>query len=225
MKLQRVFALATVLALMAGAATTASAQRGQGGGRGGFGMMGGGMAGLVMIKPVQEELKLTADQTKEVTKIAEDAMEAGRGSFGNLRDASPEDRRAAMEKFQKQAAETDKKIAAALKPEQATRLKELSIQRRGVGALMDPEVATTLKLSDDQKTKLGEALRFGGPGGGGGQNASPEDRAKAREEREAKAKGILSAEQNEQFTKLQGKKFDFPAPQGRQGGGKKRGTT
>jgi Spy/CpxP family protein refolding chaperone len=245
MKLQRVIALATVLALMAGFASTASAQRGQGGGRGGFGMMGGGTAGLVMMKPVQEELKLTPDQTKEVTKIADDAMEAGRESFGNLRDASPEDRRAAMEKFQKQAAETDKKIAAALKPEQAARLKELSIQRRGVGALLDPEVATTLKLSDDQKSKLGEALRFGGPGGSGGgggggagPNASDEERAaarermvKAREERESKAKGILTAEQNEQFTKLQGKKFDFPAPQGRQGGGgnggggKRRATT
>ena len=102
------------------------------GGRGGFGMMGGGTAGLVMMKPVQEELKLTSDQTSAVTKIAEDAMEAGRESFGNLRGASQEERREAMEKMQKQSAETDKKIAAALKPEQAARLKELAIQRRGV---------------------------------------------------------------------------------------------
>jgi hypothetical protein len=142
-------------------------------------------------------------------------------------------------------AETDKKIAAALKPEQATRLKELSIQRRGPMALMDPEVATALKLSDDQKEKIGEALRPGPGGGGGGgggggfnPNASDEERAAARErmekaraERETKVKGILSADQNEQFTKMQGKKFDFPAPQGRPGGGGgggrggKRGTT
>jgi Spy/CpxP family protein refolding chaperone len=123
MILRRLCALAAVLALVVGFASTASAQRGQGGGRGGFGMMGGGgTAGLVMMKPVQEELKLTADQTTAVTKIAEDAMEAARESFGGLRDASPEDRRAAMEKLGKQAAENDKKIAAALKPEQAARL-------------------------------------------------------------------------------------------------------
>ena len=107
---------------------------------------------------------------------------------------------------------------------------------------MDPEVATALKLSDEQKSKLGEALRGGGPGGpgggggfGGGPNASDEDRAaarermnKAREEREAKVKGILTSDQNEQFTKMQGKKFEFPAPQGRPGAGgagKRRATT
>jgi hypothetical protein len=95
---------------------------------------------------------------------------------------------------------------------------------------LDPEVATALKLSDDQKEKIGEALRPGQGGGGGfggaGPNASDEERAaarerfnKAREERETKVKGILSSDQNEQFTKMQGKKFDFPAPQGRPGGG------
>ncbi|HEY2841304.1 MAG TPA: hypothetical protein VGJ26_19260 [Pirellulales bacterium] len=235
MRLRHICALATVLALGAICVSPASAQQGRGG-RGGFGMgMGGGMGMLVTMKPVQEELKLTSDQIESATKVAEEAQAAVRESFGNLRDASPEDRRAAMEKMQKQTAETDKKILAALKPEQATRLKELSIQRRSVGALMDPEVATTLKLSDDQKTKLGEALRPGpgGPGGGGGgggggagPNASDEERAAARErmtkamkERETKALDILTADQRAEFTKMQGKKFDFPAPQGRPGGG------
>ncbi len=225
MTLRRICALTTVLTLAVTCAMTASAQQGRGG-AGRFGGGRGGMAMLLRMKPVQDEVKLSADQREKVTKIADDAMEAMRDSFSNLRDASPEERREAMEKFAKQSGETDKKITEILKPEQAARVKELSLQLRGVGALSDPEVATALKLTDDQKTKLADMAAANRPAsgqrGGGGAGASDEDRAaraKARAEREAKTLEVLTADQREQFSKMQGKKFEFPAPQGRPGAG------
>ena len=179
--LRRICALSIVLALMGMTVATAG-ERAQAaaaaadlpGGR-------GGMAMMLRMKPVQEELKLSADQTEAVTKIAEEAGAAMRESFGNLRDASPEERRAAGEKMAKQMAETDKKVAEVLKPEQSARLKELSVQMRGTFALMDPEVATALKLTDDQKKKLADMAEANRPargqGAGGGGGASAEDRA------------------------------------------------
>ncbi len=41
-----------------------------------------------------------------------------------------------------------------LKPEQITRLKQISYQQRGVGAFSDPEVQKKLNITDSQKTDL-----------------------------------------------------------------------
>jgi len=230
MQLRRVSAVALMVVLGTVCVTTAGAQeRGRGAGRGGMMGRGGGLAMLLRMKPVQEELKLTSEQSDKVTKIADDAAESMRGAFGNLRDASADERREAGEKMAKQMAESNKKIEAVLKPEQAARAKELSLQLRGVGALSDPEVAKALKLTDDQSKKLTELTESNRPGrgqGGGGADASDEDRAAARErfararqEQESKAMEVLTADQREEFGKMKGKKFDFPAPQVRPGAG------
>jgi Spy/CpxP family protein refolding chaperone len=104
---------------------------------------------------------------------------------------------------------------------QQARLEEILLQVDGVGALRQPKIAEKLKLTDDQKTKLAEVLaprqgggNGGGNGGGGGQQA--------REERDAKAMEILTADQKSQFTSMQGKKIEIDRAAlmggGRQGG-------
>ena len=46
-----------------------------------------------------------------------------------------------------------KAVGEFLKPEQITRLKQISYQQRGAQAFSDPEVAKKLNLTDAQKTR------------------------------------------------------------------------
>jgi Spy/CpxP family protein refolding chaperone len=61
---------------------------------------------------------------------------------------------------------------------------------------------------------------FPATGRRGTDDAGPADeeraaRAKARAARKAKMLEVLTTEQRDQFTRLQGKKFDFPSQRGR----------
>src|SRR5207245_5465174 len=120
-------------------------QQRQGQGRGGF---GGGGLGLLTQKPVQEELKLTEDQVKEVTALSAKQREAGQG----LQDLSQEER---AQKRQELGKKSQEALAKILKPEQQKRLKELTLQAGGVMAVtQDAEAAKALSITDEQKEKL-----------------------------------------------------------------------
>lgn len=215
--------------------SSAMAQRGQGQGRGGqgrggfgggFGFGGGGAAGLLAMQQIQKELDLSDDQKEAIQKVFEESRQQ-QGERPNFQNLSDEERQKLFtemrEKAEARAKETQKKIDDILLPNQRERLAELRIQsqaRFGIAtALASPEVAEKLKLTDEQKEKL-EALapRFGGFGRGGqggqrgarGEGNNQDAPRLSREERDAKAKEILTADQAAQFEKLQGKKFEFP---------------
>jgi len=186
-------------------------------GRGGLGFApGGDVLMLLSQEAVQKELKLT-DAQKTTAREAGDEL---RSFFADMRDASQEERRAARDKAESKIKELRGKVEGTLDAAQKDRLKQLSIQRRGAfGALQDPEVATALKLTDEQKKKvetLAEESRpgrgQGGGGGGGGDRAALRERfAAMQKERNEKALAILTAEQKAELEKLQGPKFEFPA--------------
>src|SRR5258708_5841720 len=91
---------------------------GPGQGRGQFGGgPGGGQAFLLTQKSVQEELKLTEEQTKKATELAAKQQEARRG----FRDLSQEEQQA---KRKEMAAENQKALAEILQPDQSKRLKQ-----------------------------------------------------------------------------------------------------
>ncbi len=212
------------LAIVAVGPSQAWAQRQ---GRGGFGGGGfGGGAFLLGQKSVQDELKLSEDQVKQVTALSEKQ----RTSLGELRDLGQQERRA---KVQEQARAADKEIAGILKPEQLTRFKEIALQQRGPSAFNDPEVVQALNLTADQKEKIREIQqsaqaerREAFQAGAGG------DRAAARKKIEAlnastteKIDGVLTSEQKEKFKTLTGASFkgEITRPQFRGGGGAARG--
>ena len=215
--------LSTVALLTALVATTVAVpaiaqQKGRGGGGPGARfMMVPGMDALMLLgrEEVQKELKLSTEQTTKVRDSAAEARSQMEELGSSLRDLSPEERREKMQgargEIEKKAKELRAKVDAVLDAPQKERLKQLVLQRRGaMGALADPEVATALNLTEEQKKKL-EELRpgrgqGGGPGGGGGGG----DREAAMKERNEKALSILTAEQKAQLEKLQGPKFDFP---------------
>lgn len=241
-----------IVAVLAGlliAAPSFSQAQGPGGGGGGGGRRGGlrggpaGTAGLIRIEEVQKELGITSEQKAELTKVSESLRPAGGpGGFNpeEFQKLSEEERAKKFDEMRKEGEERAKKadesIKALLKPEQWTRLNELRVQQEGVRALSREEVQTQLSLTDEQKAKIKTLTEAQRQGLGGGnfrnfQDMSDEERAKAREEMETRRtafeKGVtevLTPEQKENWTKLQGAKFEFPQRGfgGGQGGGGRR---
>lgn len=199
------------------AAPDASAQP-PGGGRGRG--MGGGMSQAALLRQdaVQAELGLSADVK---TKLASALPERGQGGGGggNPRDMSDDERRKWMEQRRARQAEDDKTIAGILSPEQLGRLKQIRVQAMGAQALMDPDVAKELAVTDDQVQKLQDAMQsMRGQFQGGGGNL-----AEMRKQMLEKAMGILSPEQKTKLEALRGPAFDLSKLQMRGPGGGRQG--
>ncbi|MCE9546721.1 MAG: hypothetical protein K8T25_14675 [Planctomycetia bacterium] len=215
--------LAAAVAVVLSAISGAQAQRPGGGGGGGRGP-GMSPVGLLSQKSVQEELKLTADQVSEVTKLAE-KQRAARGAGGQ--DLSREER---MKQYQERAKATETAVAGILKPEQVSRLKQITLQVRGAMSFSSPEVAEALKLTDEQKGKvktiqddLMKEVREAFTG---------EDRAASRTKVEAARKAatekltaLLTAEQSDAWKKMTGEPFkgEIRQPERGRGGRAPRG--
>src|SRR6185295_13849738 len=169
-------------------------------------------------KSVQEDLKLSEEQTKKVTDLGAKQREAFRGLQGSSRDEW-------RKKFEESAKETQKSVGEILTPDQAKRLKQIAIQFRGAGAVEDEEVGKALALTDDQKEKLKdlreEMLKSRQEGGG--------DRGAARKKIAEKFQGILTDAQKSKWKELTGEEFKgeirFEGPGGRRGRGTNNSST
>ncbi|HVS39541.1 MAG TPA: hypothetical protein VMS17_28550 [Gemmataceae bacterium] len=135
------------------AASPAFAQPPGGGGRG-FGQGAPSLERILANDKVQAELKITDDDKAAIKKATDtvndkykDDMQKARtdGDFQKLGDL----RKA-------QSADLDKALAAALKPEQYKRAKQLQVQFAGMAAFSMEDVASTLKLTDKQKDDIKE---------------------------------------------------------------------
>lgn len=196
--------------------------RGRGGGFGGpFGGMMGSPVFLLSNEKVQQELELLDDQKAEVQKALDELRPPrgqggpGQGGFQQLSDEERQKLRA--EREEKTKAATDK-VNSILLPHQAERLKEISLQVRGTGALADEEVAKELNVSDDQKQKLaaiqeetGREIRTlfqGGQQADADRQAAFQKMAELRRAAEEKTLAVLTDEQRQQFDSMQGEKFE-----------------
>lgn len=218
-----VSAFLMTLAVLLMAAIDAEAQfprggrGGPGGGRGPGGP-GGGSSPLELLRSdeVKSEVGLTEDQERALSE-----MQAGLRDSPEFRDimdraraaGSDEERRAI---FGEMRTVMQKKVDAIIKPEQRTRLTELSLQRQGLRALTSPETAEELEISDDQRDRIAglnekyeearREIRFN-------RDLSEEERdAKLealREEFEQNAASVLSEQQRRLFEQKKGKPFAF----------------
>ena len=162
-------------------------------------------------------MKLTADQIQKVEAAFQKQME----SFQGFRDLSEEER---TKKFQEMTKENEKFVADNLKPDQAKRLNQISLQRQGAGALADEKVAKELNLTDDQKGKIKDILEdsrnqiqelFQG-------GFSEEARTKSQEIRNAateKALNLMTADQKSKWKEMTGAPFKGEIRFGPPGGG------
>lgn len=210
---------------------------GRGGGfRGGPGGGGSSLLGLLRVNEVQEEIQLTVDQ-QELVEILGEELREGRPDFPeNFRDLSEEEQaafRRRMEDWsQEQSTQATETLRTILEEQQYKRLQEISIQTRGVSALLDEEVAEKVELSEEQLAKLketqdaareemGTAMRemFRGGGGGFDRDAMREKMEEFRKETENRMLAHLSEEQKAAFADLKGKPFEMPERRAGFGGG------
>jgi Spy/CpxP family protein refolding chaperone len=181
-----------------------------------------GAAQLLANASVQEELKLTDEQKEKVKDFAAKQREAMAG----LRDLSPEERREKMQEMTKANAEAAEKFAKdVLKPDQAKRLKQITVQQAGVAAFAMEDVRKQLKITDEQADKfktmaedLQRDIRELFSGGGFDREAMQENMQKMRslsKEYLTKAVGSLTDEQKKTWTEMTGKPFEVKMEQPR----------
>ncbi|HVL15998.1 MAG TPA: hypothetical protein VM529_25720 [Gemmata sp.] len=176
--------------MVAGMFALVQAQPGGGFGRGGF----GGVTSLVTNKAVQEDIKATDEQVKQLAdwskefpkKAAEirkdEGIEGGfGGGFGGGK-IDPEQQKKIAAANAKIATEAYKQLGDVLKKDQIDRIKQIERQQLGLRAFTNAEVVEALKLTDSQKASVtgisGDFTKesreimteagFGGGGFGGG---------------------------------------------------------
>lgn len=229
--MKRLCVVAAVAAVLGGVLiSSAVAAQPPGGGRGGmgFGMFGGGgMISMLSIEQVQKELQETPDQVakvKEVTdKLAADMREAFPRGGGGGQNLTDEERQARRQKMQEMNAAALKKVQGVLLAQQVERLQGVYLWVGGPNALVDPDIAKALKITEDQQTKIREIQRDAMSGMRDSmQGLSPEERTQkiqeARKATEEKVAGVLTADQKEQLTKMKGKEFKLDMTGMRRGG-------
>ena len=206
--------------------TAGGGQRGGGGGGRGF-----GLGFLATNDQFKKELGITDEQAKKIQALIPARPQGGAAGgaqaapAGGGQQMTPEER-------QKQRDELETKIKAILTPAQKARIQEIQYQMMGARAFSNPDVVKALGITADQTKKI-EALmpqrpQGGAPGGqaapggaapGGGQQMTPEERQKQREETLNKVLAVLTQAQKAKWTKMTGKPFKFVMPQRPSGGG------
>ena len=221
-------------------AQTPKGKRGQqpGGGRPGGGF-GGGVTTLLASPEVLKELNVSSEQKGLIEDMLKDLRPAGGtggaggGNRQDFQNLSQEERQKRVDELRKQGEERAKKaddmVKVILEAKQVDRLNQLRLQTEGVGALSRAEVADKVGLTQEQKDKIAKIREAARPDPGSfqrGGNASQEDRQKAaqeflarREKTNAEVLAVLTPTQKDTWDKMQGKKFDFPAPARRGGAG------
>jgi hypothetical protein len=175
---------------------------------------GAGMAGLLMNKSVQQELKIDQAQADKLKEAMDKVRAENKDVFDKVRDKNaPKEER---EEARKKVTELNAKIMAdVLKPEQFKRLKQINWQRQGVIAFSDPEVQKALNLTDEQKTHLrtiGEDLgkeraEIFKNAGDNREEAMKKITALGKEKMESVAK-LLTDEQKKAWKELVGEPFE-----------------
>src|SRR3954454_19955420 len=182
---------------------------GRGGGAGGGGMMGPpSMVRLATLDKVQDALKLSDEQKSKIKTINDDSRAAMREQFQGGGRPDPE-------KMRKMRDEEAEKMNKVLDEGQQKRLIGIFVQLMGAGAVMDPAVGKEIGLTEDQKTKLHEAM--GPPPEGraaGGQGFQ-----ERREKMEKEVMSVLTSDQKTKLESLKGEKVDID-PSSLRGGGR-----
>jgi hypothetical protein len=164
---------------------------------------------LLKQKSVQDELKLTSAQVKEVEAAAEKEMRA----FNDLFSLPPEEHAKRLKELTK---ENDQKAVRTLSPGQEKRLRQIRLQVQGPRVFTDPQLAQELNLTEEQRQRVGKMVEeFDQQMGKSIQpGVSPEEarqkmRARDKDARERLLK-LLTPEQQAKWKEMAGEPFDGP---------------
>ena len=219
--------------LVVALSASVTAQEGQKGRGRGFGFFGRGnsVVSLAGNEAVQKEIGADAATASKLETIADEyrtalGEEMRSAAGGNLQNLSDDERRAAFTKMRETAAKVtakfEPKVKEAVTAEQFKRLQEISVRAAGSDAFTDARVSKELALTEEQTKKITDIrTEYERKQGDLGRDADREARSKLREEELKAATAVLTKEQQDKFTALQGKEFDTSVL--RQGRGGDRG--
>jgi len=201
-------------------ALIASPAAAQGQGRGGFGRGGGSLAGLLGNASVQKELKLDDTQTEKAKEVAQKINEEFQERRQALRDLEPQEQMTKGRELNREInAAVVKAAGEFLKPEQITRLHQISYQQQGIQAFSDPEVAKKLNLTDAQKAVVKsiqddsrQEMQSIMQGFQDDREGTLKKLAEFRKETLAKATAKLNDEQQKTWKELLGAPFEIQFP-------------
>lgn len=181
---------------------------------------------LARNKAVQQEIKLSDMQKETLDQAQAELQKTLQGIFAEVRNAEPANRseifKETAKKRQAAQAALNKKIEGMLEPEQMARLEQIALQRAGLRALTDQKVVKELRLAEEQQkqiadvqakgrqrlTKLFQDVRDGALD----RTKLQEKRQELNKQTEQETLDVLSQEQQAQFEKMKGEKFDWPRP-------------
>ncbi len=157
MNFKKLILIAATAALVTGALAQGGGGFGQGR-RGGFGP-GGDPVQMTGREDVQKDLALTDDQKTKLSELREKVQQKRQEAMQAAREAAGDDREAMMKAMQttmaKLTEENTAAVNAILTPEQAKRLKEITVQFVGVRIVTtNKAIAKELAITDEQKAKF-----------------------------------------------------------------------
>jgi Spy/CpxP family protein refolding chaperone len=186
----------------------------------GFGMGMGGGAGILRAPNVQKELKLSDEQIGKIQDSLTASREKHADDYAALRDLSQEERPAKVAELNKTISSEVKK-ALSFNDTQSKRFDQIAIQASGLMAFADPTVASKLKLTSDQKSKIREIQESsrGQLQGFNFKDASEQERADFmkkmatnQKENMTKAMAVLTSEQKSDWKELTGDPVEINMP-------------
>jgi hypothetical protein len=186
-------------------------------GRGGS---GGGAAGFLMAPNVQKDLKLTDTQVKKFQETLREIAERHQGDYTALRDASPDVRWTKIATLNETVSD-EVKSALSFSAEQSKRFDQIGLQAHGLNAFASRTVDESLKLTDDQKSKIRELVEAtrSSFAGASNNNASEQERTDARNKRAvaqkenmAKVQSMLTDDQKKAWQELIGEPIHIEYP-------------
>jgi hypothetical protein len=173
---------------------------------------------LIFRRKVQDELQLSAEQRQKLQDRLSVTVQDLRQFLQKLEGVAPEDREKELAAYRERAQE---KLTAflegALKRDQLGRLGQLELQQHGLFALLRPDVAAELKLTDEQRRQLQavmqeletrvRALFQKAQAEGNPADLGPQV-MKLRREHERRLEGVLSDAQKQRWREMLGKPID-----------------
>jgi DNA-binding MarR family transcriptional regulator len=167
----------------------------------------------LVLEDAQKELKLSDEQIAKIAAIDEAFTTDRRKMFAEISKESG-DRGRKLAEMNKQTAA---KIHAILDEPQRKRLKEILLQVNGAVALEQDEMAATLGITEEQKSKLAEVRRANAKVrrethaklDGSSSQTLANKMAELHREAEKKLLEVLSDQQRKQFEQMQGEKIDL----------------
>ena len=197
-----------LLASLSGVASAQQGLRGPGMALGGF--------NFITEPAIQGELKLDDAQKKKADAFAKKMASRFQTDKGKLDGL---DRDAMMKRIpllaKQHYEEGMKGLGAVLTPQQVDRFDQILFQQRGANAMLEPEIAKTLQLTNEQAKQVASVLADIGnrqkeavkAEQGNAQAAGPKLQAIAKEGT-AKAVAVLKPEQRKTWDRITGRAFE-----------------